>query len=87
MKKPIIITLGVILLTALDVKLAGQGLFISVKTESSNNRNEGVKNQYLKRERVVGTYQRSLTLPGPVKEPAITTNYSNGVLTISIPKA
>jgi hypothetical protein len=73
--------------SSFDVKLAGQGLFISVKTESSNNQNEGGKNQYLKRERVVGTYQRALPLSGPVKESAMTTNYSNVVLTISIPKA
>ena len=73
--------------SSLNVKLAGQGLFISVKTESSNDQNEGGKNQYHRRERIAGTYQRSLTLPGPVKESAMTTNYSNGVLTIAIPKA
>ena len=73
--------------SSLNVKLEGQQLFVSVKTERSSEQNEGDKNQYHRRERFIGTFQRSLTLPGPVKESAMTTDYRNGVLTITIPKA
>ena len=73
--------------SSLDVKLEGRQLLISVKTESSNEQKGGGDNQYHRRERLVGTFQRSLTLPGPVKESAMTTDYRNGVLTVNIPKA
>ena len=73
--------------SSLDVKLDGQQLFIFVKTERSSEQNGGDKNQYHRRERFVGTFERSLTLPGPVKESAMKTDYSDGVLTITIPKA
>jgi len=73
--------------SSLDVKINGQQLSISIKTEHSSDQNEGNKNQYHRQERFSGTYQRSITLPGPVKESAMTSDYKNGVLTIIIPKA
>lgn len=72
--------------SSLDVKIEGQQLFISIKTERSTEQDEG-KNQDRRQERFSGTYQRSITLPGPVKQSAMTTDYKNGVLTIILPKA
>ena len=73
--------------SSLDVKLNEQELSISIKTEHLNDQTKGNKNQYHRQERFFGTYQRSITLPGPVKESAMTSEYKNGVLTIVIPKA
>ena len=73
--------------SSLDVTLNGQELFISIKTEQSSDQSKGEKNQYHRQERFTGTYQRSITLPGPVKESAMTTDYNNGILTIIIPKS
>lgn len=73
--------------SSLDVKIEGQQLFISIKTERSNDQDDEVgKNQYRRQERFSGTYQRSINLPGPVKQSAMTTDYKNGVLTIILPK-
>ncbi len=74
--------------SSLDVKIENQTLFISIKTEQTKEQDDGEeKNQYRRQERFSGTYQRSITLPGPVKHSAMTTNYKNGVLTIILPKA
>ncbi len=74
--------------SSLDVNVEGQQLFISIKTVRSNEQNEDEgKNQYRRKERFSGTYQRSITLPGPIKQSAMTTEYKNGVLTIILPKA
>ncbi len=74
--------------SSLDVKVEGQQLSISIKTEHSilQDDDEG-KKQYHRQERFSGTYQRSITLPGPVKQSAMTSNYKNGVLTVTLPKA
>jgi len=74
--------------SSLDVNVEGQQLFISIKTVRSKEQEEDEgKNQYRRQERFSGTYQRSITLPGPVKQSAMTTEYKNGVLTITLPKA
>lgn len=73
--------------SSLDVKVEDQQLFISIKTEHTNKQDEGSgKNQYRRQERFSGTYQRSITLPGSVKQSAMKTDYKNGVLTIILPK-
>ena len=71
--------------SSLDVKLEGQKLSISIKTEAaeeSNNHN----GQYQRRERFFGKFHRILTLPGAANAAKMTTDYVNGVLTITIPK-
>jgi HSP20 family protein len=42
---------------------------------------------YLLRERFHGAYQRSLTLPRDVNSDGVEATYTNGVLTITLPKA
>lgn len=37
-------------------------------------------------ERSYGSFARSVTLPGPVDEAGVTADYSNGVLTVTLPK-
>ena len=71
--------------SSLDVNIDGRQLSISIKTEHSNEQKDD--NQYYRQERFSGTYQRSITLPGPVKQSAMTSQYKNGVLTITLPKA
>ena len=74
--------------SSLDVKIEGQQLFVSIKTEHTNKQDDDTgKNQFHRQERFSGTYQRSITLPGPVKQSAMKTDYKNGVLTIMLPKA
>ncbi|MCK9621824.1 MAG: Hsp20/alpha crystallin family protein [Methylobacter sp.] len=73
--------------STMDVKLENQVLHISITTEQAKDETEDKSNQYKYRERFVGQFQRSLTLPGPVNAAKMTTDYHNGVLTITIPKA
>ena len=41
----------------------------------------------IRRERLFGTFERSVSLPYPVNQAAISASYEDGVLTISLPKA
>ncbi|MFZ2406679.1 MAG: Hsp20/alpha crystallin family protein [Methylobacter sp.] len=73
--------------SSMDVKLEDQVLRISIKTERSKDETDDKNGQYRYRERFVGQFQRALTLPGPANAAKMTTEYHNGVLTITIPKA
>lgn len=72
--------------SSLDVELDGRQLTISIKTESLREQTDN-NNMYQRRERFSGEFQRSLTLPGDVDKDTIKTEYNNGVLTITLPKA
>ncbi|MDD1606595.1 MAG: Hsp20/alpha crystallin family protein [Methylococcaceae bacterium] len=71
--------------SSLDVKLKDQQLHIAIKTERAEEIDKD-NGQYQHRERFVGKFYRVLTLPGPGNAAKMTTDYSNGVLTIRIPK-
>jgi HSP20 family protein len=71
--------------SSLDVKLEGQQLSISIKTEVGKDSSED-NGKYQRRERFVGKLHRVLTLPGAANAAKMTTDYTNGVLTITIPK-
>ncbi|MDI1277955.1 Hsp20/alpha crystallin family protein [Methylobacter sp.] len=73
--------------SSIDVKLEDQVLRISIKTEHAQDETDEKNGQYQYRERFVGQFQRALTLPGPANAAKMTTEYHNGVLTITIPKA
>jgi len=73
--------------SSIDVKLEDQVLRISIKTEHAQDETDEKNGQYQYRERFVGQFQRALTLPGPANATKMTTEYHNGVLTITIPKA
>lgn len=53
------------------------------KSESSSEDSSG---GYYAQERSYGSFSRSLVLPGPVDEGAITASYKEGVLTVTLPK-
>jgi len=73
--------------SSIDVKLEDQVLRISIKTEHAKDETDDKNGKYQYRERFVGQFQRALTLPGPANAAKMTTEYHNGVLTITIPKA
>ncbi|MDP1665232.1 MAG: Hsp20/alpha crystallin family protein [Methylobacter sp.] len=73
--------------SSIDVKLEDQVLRISIKTEQAKDETDDKNGQYRYRERFVGQFQRALTLPGPADAAKMKTEYRNGVLTITIPKA
>lgn len=73
--------------SSMDVKLEDQVLRISIKTEHAKDETDDKNGQYRYRERFVGQFQRALTLPGPANAAKMKTEYHNGVLTITIPKA
>ncbi|MGZ8175313.1 MULTISPECIES: Hsp20/alpha crystallin family protein [Methylobacter] len=72
--------------SSIDVKLEDQVLRISIKTEHAKDETDEKNGKYQYRERFVGQFQRALTLPGPANAAKMTTEYHNGVLTITIPK-
>jgi HSP20 family protein len=73
--------------SSMDVKLDGQILRISIKTEQTKSESDDKQGKYQYRERFAGQFQRALTLPGPANAAKMTTEYANGVLTITIPKS
>ena len=72
--------------SSINVKLDGQLLSISIKTEQGKQENADQNGDYRYRERFVGEFHRVLTLPGPADADNMKTEYRNGVLTITIPK-
>jgi HSP20 family protein len=72
--------------SSLNVKLEDQVLSISIKTEQAKDETDNKKGNYQYRERFVGQFQRTLTLPGPANAAKMATKYDNGVLTVTIPK-
>ncbi len=71
--------------SSLDVALDGRLLTIAIRTEHVSEPAEE-KNKYQRRERFRGEFKRTLTLPGDVDQSNIQTEYSNGVLTITLAK-
>ncbi len=68
-----------------SVNLEGQTLTVKgeQKFEKLDKDSQG---NIIFQERRSGTFQRSITLPGPVKQAGMKTDIDNGVLTITIPK-
>lgn len=69
----------------LDVKLEDRTLTISGSVQSESKGTD--KGRMLRQERRSGEFQRTVTLPGPVKADQMTTTNQKGVVTITIPKA
>jgi len=67
----------------LDVAMHGSMLTLSGRREL-NKREKG--EDYLWEERVEGRFTRTLRLPAPVQEGKIEATYSDGILTVKLPK-
>ncbi len=68
----------------LDVTVNGDVLTIKGQVKSDE---EKKSERYYLRERRFGSFERSFTLPAPVKPDAVEAEYQNGVLTLTLPKS
>lgn len=68
----------------IDISVTGNTLTIKAETKEK----EEVKEEnYLRREQRYGSYCRTLTLPGGLEVDKATADYTDGVLTLTFPKA
>lgn len=67
----------------LDINLTGTLLTITGRREQMT---EASGETYLRREREIGKFARTIRLPAPVAEKAVKANYEDGVLVIHLPK-
>jgi HSP20 family protein len=68
----------------IQVDVEGDTLTVKAKTQTGQKKKDS--DSYLRMERRMGSFQRTLTLPGPVDSGAMETEYEDGVLTIILPK-
>jgi HSP20 family protein len=68
----------------IDVSVTGDTLTVKAETLEEE---EIDRESYLRRERRYGSYCRSVTLPGGVESDQAEADYSDGVLTLTFPKA
>ena len=72
-------------LTQDDIKIEFEDRTLTVSGERKSE-HEAKKDGYYRVERAFGSFSRSLTLPEGVDAEAVTANFANGVLEVSIPK-
>jgi HSP20 family protein len=68
----------------IDVSIVGDTLTIKAEIKEEE---EVKREDYLRRERRYGSYCRSVTLPGGLEADKADADYTNGILTLSLPKA
>ena len=69
-----------------DLNISVAGDTLSVKAESKAEE-ELKRENYLRRERRYGAYRRSVTLPGGLKTDKAEADFTDGILTLTFPKA
>lgn len=69
-----------------DIKIELADGQLTISGERKNEREENKKGNY-RSERVYGSFERTFTLPKSVKAEDISTEYSDGVLRLAIPKS
>ena len=69
-----------------DIDVSVTGDTLTVKAETSEEQ-EISRENYLRRERRYGSYCRSVTLPGGVETEKAEADYTDGILTLTFPKA
>jgi HSP20 family protein len=69
----------------ISVNLDGQQLTVRGEQDFNQQKKDAMGNVIFQ-ERHTGTFQRSITLPEPVKQNGMVTKVDNGVLTITVPK-
>jgi HSP20 family molecular chaperone IbpA len=70
----------------INVRLEGQTLRVWGKREQTEEQ-KAANGNVVSEERSEGAFERSVTMPGKIDASRMTTNYKNGVLTVTIPKA
>ncbi len=70
----------------IEVKVEGQNLMVSGKRDEQVEEKDKT-GTVIRSERRSGRFQRSIPLPGPVKNEAVEASYENGVLSVTLPKA
>ncbi len=68
-----------------DLELTVMGDSLTLKGERKND--AGEKERYYRRERPMGTFMRTVTLPAPVKADSAKAEYRDGVLRVTLEKA
>jgi HSP20 family protein len=71
---------------SIDVGLDGRLLTISAETRNEQQQSND-QGQVIKEEHYVSDFERAFTLPGPVTASGMHSDYHDGVLTVTIPKA
>ena len=69
-----------------DIQVSVAGDTLTIKAESSAEE-EVERENYLRRERRMGSYCRSVTLPGGLESEDASADYTDGILTLTFPKA
>jgi HSP20 family protein len=73
-------------MTPADIELTITGETLTIRGE--RKKSEGVKeDSYRRQERPVGRWVRTVTLPDRVESAQVAASFSDGILTVSIPKA
>jgi HSP20 family protein len=73
-------------MTAGDIELTITGETITIRGE--RKRTEGVKeDSYRRQERPMGRWARTVTLPDRVESGQVAASFSDGILTVTVPKA
>jgi HSP20 family protein len=68
----------------IDVSITGDTLTVKAETKKEE---EVERENYLRRERRFGSYCRSVTLPGGLEADKAEADYTDGILTLTFPKA
>ncbi len=69
-----------------DIKLSINTKDMLVLEGKKENKNTSIKDGYIKQEIFHGNFKRSVKLPEDANQDKLTTKYTNGILTITIPK-
>jgi HSP20 family protein len=72
--------------SAEDIDVSVTGDTLTVKAES-HEEEEVSRENYLRRERRIGSYCRTVTLPGGLESEKAEADYTDGILTLTFPKA
>jgi HSP20 family protein len=72
-------------MTDKDVQISLSGDLLKIRGEKHQERDATEKNMHLS-ERSYGAFQRSFMLPGDIDRDEISAAFSNGVLTVTLPK-
>jgi HSP20 family protein len=82
----VVVTSAVPGVKAEDIEVSVTGDTLTIKTETKKE--EEIKREsYLRRERRFGSYCRSVTLPGGLETEEAKADYTDGILTLTFPKA